>query len=152
MVVLKRFFIFLVLLSIVCLTIIFVPKNKSLSCFNIKVYTTEIENVEGYSYIKNGSGMIIDVQGEEVEMLLGKLKTFSAISFETYLDCFDVLSIMNVKSCCKDLSGVSNGINYYGYIDSINNYVDINGEKVNVQVYENNGKCIVGIPMIFGSY
>ena len=152
MVVMKRFFIFLILLIVLCATIFFIPKDKTLSCFDIKIYTCEIEKVEGCSYILNGNGMIIDVKNEDVEKVLQNLKTFSSITFKTHQNVFEILSILKIKQLQKDCAGENIGSNYYGYIDSINNYVNINGEKVNVQIYENYGVCTIGIPMIFGSY
>ncbi len=54
-----------------------------------------------------------------------------------------------VKVFSERIGEITN--NYY-YSAKIPVYMSINGQKVNIHISENNGKCQVGIPLIFGSY
>ena len=47
---------------------------------------------------------------------------------------------------------LEDGATYYGYCKGLDKSVEIDGEKINIQIVSNKDNIIVGFPLIMGSY
>lgn len=60
--------------------------------------------------------------------------------------------ISSTKLKIVDRQKLANNEIIYGYNQGLNNFVILNGEKVNVQIAKKGATIIIGTPLIFGSY
>lgn len=80
-----------------------------------------------FLYLKTGeSVLVLDLSKEEILQDLNAKVVFTETTIE--------------------------GVNIYAYSDKLKNKIQLNGETVNVQIFYNDTKTVIGTPIIFGSF
>ena len=129
-------------------------------------YVTADESLDlsGFSQdvliIKNGAGIIIDAPGERAAKLRRGFTDIKgeSVSFNgNYTDALEIIRFYRVRIVNKEsltLDNEGNSITIiYGFSKMLTKSVNIDGEKVNMQIAVNGatGKVVVGTPLILGS-
>ena len=91
----------------------------------------------GFCYMQNGKDNSAELIGESL-----KIYNFEPI------DALKKLDAQVVKTECLG-SGV---VVLYAYTDKICDYVEIDNQKVNLQIANNNEYTVIGWPLILGSF
>ena len=58
---------------------------------------------------------------------------------------------LNAKILFTEFLGIGASV-IYAYTDQIGRYVNVNGEKVNIQIAQYNDYSVIGWPLILGSF
>ena len=154
MVVKRRFFIFIGVVLLLSFCMLYSNEICIFDKLNIKtlsVYTKQPINELESDLSGNGYKLSCSVKDYE------KLKNESnvqGISFETnfypdYIINTLNLEIQDIQSLIRDNETISI---YYCYMENVGNSVILSNKKVNLQIAFNGEKCIIGLPLILGSY
>jgi len=105
-----------------------------------------------YGGNNGSSSQMICAEGVDALKVKATLKKVSGES-ATYLNKNvkdEIMEQFNAKIMfCENINNINN---YYAYSEKIENYIVLNGEKVNLHIAVSIDKTTVGSPIIFGGY
>ena len=150
-----RFIAFFVLLLSLPLTLIEgrCIDFEKLSAENIKIYFSEDIEMENLQTFKNGVGCYIVVNRNLANKFIEE-ECLDGITFESKLSAEDILKNLNAKIVSvQDIQiNKENKTIFYAFSDYFSKFLIINGKKVNLQIVCENENCLVGHPLLMGSY
>lgn len=147
----KRFFVF-ILLGFFLIAGAYTQKNEQNWLKNyakVQIFVQKEQNFENLNYVKNGMGYIVFCNSDEEKTVENRL---DGVVGKTYIfdvkqnSYGDIISSLNVDCVEKTSSSL---LGFSSYFDE---FVLINGKKVNVQAYCDGERVFVGVPMLLGSY
>ena len=135
---LKNTFIFI--LTVFCfLTVWKINLNSNLEMFGTPYETYTVSN----------SSIAKIIPTEKFKLKSSYIKTGESVVVYGY-DIDDVLKDLNAE--IKFTETTTNGVSIYAFSKKLKNKITINNEIVNVQIFYNESKTVVGTPIIFGSF
>jgi len=120
------------------------------------IYCLGVEqNIENAEVTNIGNGFIVRTKVDNVAKTKSKITNIlgESIKFNSSFSKIEkIINLYDIK-IIKD-EKVGEIYSMYGYASSNNfaNSVEIDGEKVNIQIAFNNGTVVIGTPIILGDY
>lgn len=101
------------------------------------------------SFVFNGGDIIVSAPSTLSRYLFDGLKNIKGVVFK-FEGSFETLrGNFNLKYFSDNQNGKKH---YYAFSNSFDRFVFVNGKKVNMHIVEDQGKLVVGFPIILTSY
>ena len=104
-------------------------------------YVDKMSNFNIYHYDK-----VIGIKDNRLDNTLGVAYIYPKESAEVS----ELIDKFSAK--IRFTQDLEDGATYYGYCKGLDKSVEIDGEKINIQIVSNKDNIIVGFPLIMGSY
>lgn len=120
---------------------------------NVKTLTVYTKQPINDNSELSGNGYKISCSVEDYKNLKNQ-SNVQGISFETNFYPDEIINKLNLK--IQDIQNIvreNETISiYYCYMENVDNSVFLSNKKVNLQIAFNGEKCVIGLPLILGSY
>lgn len=144
----KKLAVFILLLLLLCGMDCFFKKDWNINSFflnsDVEIYLSDIKNLAGENYIKNGDGAILFCKYEEMEKYLSLNNVVGLTIKICDVQEKDVLQNLNPTKVYMSMGYT------YGYTSKVNGFEVVNGN--NFQVVSKGNFVLVGFPILLGSY
>lgn len=158
----NRTFVKYIILCLLICTLLLLPNREPsfkvlANIYSDATYCFYLDNrdfsVNDFETIVMGDGAIIRCETDRISDVKNRLHGIKGESMSFAGGHDDILNIINRLRVNVVISENVDGIySVYGYTRSIENFVTVNGKRVNIQIAFTGGLLTVGTPLILGSY